>query len=83
MQSEEVISRQRAGSLATAGATTATASKLDIASMPDGDPGAAERWRIWSARGLKHDRERARTIKRGFIALVAALSAWLVFQLLS
>ena len=50
--------------------------------MRDGSD-AVERWRTWCARGAKIDRETARTMNRVFVAIVLALSAWFVFQLLS
>ena len=53
----------------------------DVAMMHD-DSDAIERWRAWSARGAKTDRQVARTMNRIFIAIVLALSAWSVFQLL-
>jgi hypothetical protein len=53
----------------------------DVAMMRD-DSDAIERWRTWSARGAKTDRQAARTMNRVFVAIVLALSAWLVFQLL-
>jgi hypothetical protein len=55
---------------------------VGVATMHD-DFDAVERWRAWSARGAKIDWETARTMNGIFFAIVLALSAWLVFQLLS
>ena len=54
----------------------------DVAMMRD-DFYTVERWRTWLAGGAKTDRQAARTMSRVFVAIVLALSAWLVFQLLS
>ena len=51
--------------------------------MRDGDRDADERWRTWSARGAKSDRDTAWTINRVFAAIAIALLAWLVVQWLS
>ena len=55
----------------------------DVAGLRDGDPDTNERWRAWRDRGAKSDRGTARTMNRIFVAIFLALSAWLVFQLLS
>jgi hypothetical protein len=65
-------------------AVSATSAPMTAAvAMMRDDSDAVERWRAWSARGAKTDRQAARTMNRVFVALVLALSAWLVFQLLS
>jgi hypothetical protein len=46
-------------------------------------PDADERWQTWSAHGARADRKTGRMMNRGFVAIFAALSTWLVFQLLS
>jgi hypothetical protein len=68
--------------LTTAVSATAAPITADDAMMRD-ESDAVERWRAWSTHGAKTDRQMTRTMNRVFVAIVLALSAWLVFQLLS
>ena len=49
----------------------------------DVDPDSDERWRRWCARGVTADQHTTRMMNSGFVAILVALSAWLVFQLLA
>ena len=70
-------------SLAIGVSTTPAPLTPDVAGLRDDDPDSNERWLAWRDRGAKSDRETSRTMNRIFVALMLALSAWLVFQLLS
>jgi hypothetical protein len=82
MQSKYAIPFAHGKHLTTPLSATAAPITADVAMMRDESDGV-ERWRTWSAHGAKTDRQMAWTMNRVFVAIVLALSAWLVFQLLS
>lgn len=82
MQSKYAIPFARGKHLTTPVSATAAPITVDVAMMRD-ESDAVERWRAWSTYGAKNDREMTRTMNRAFLAIGLALSAWLVFQLLS
>jgi len=82
MQSKYAIPFAHGKHLTTPLSATAAPITADVAMMRD-ESDAVERWRTWYTHGAKTDRLMARTMTRVFVAIVLALSAWLVFQLLS
>jgi hypothetical protein len=82
MQSNYPIPFARRTHVATPVSATGAPITADVAIMRD-ESDAVERWRRWSTHGAEIDRQMARTMNRVFIAIFLALSAWLVFQLLS
>jgi hypothetical protein len=56
--------------------------ELSLLPVVDG-PDADKRWQTWADRGARADQMTARMMNRGFVVLLAALSTWLVFQLLT
>jgi hypothetical protein len=83
MQSEYAVSSADVALLGTNASATGGHLTPDVATTRKDDPETNERWQKWRTRGAKADRETARMTNRGFVALFLALSAWLVFQLLS
>jgi hypothetical protein len=82
MQSEYAMPSADVGLLGISGNATGDHLTPDVATKRGDDPGMDGRWRQWRARGAKADRDTARTMNTGFVAIFVALSAWLVFQLL-
>ena len=82
MQSKYAIPFGRGNQLTTPVSATAAPITADVVMTRD-ESDAVERWRAWSTHGVKTDRQMTRTMNRAFVAIVLALSAWLVFQLLS
>jgi hypothetical protein len=83
MQSEYAIRPADVGLLDISARATGGHPSLDSATKGGEAPDADERWRQWCVRGTTADRATARMMNGGFAALFVALSAWLVFQLLS
>jgi len=83
MQSEPTTPPPGGGLLAIAVTATGAPSTPLVAATRDGDRDADGRWRVWRDRGARNDKDRARAINLVFVVIVIALSAWLVFQLIS
>jgi hypothetical protein len=83
MQSEYAVPSADVALLGTNASATGRHPTPGVATVGGDGPDTHERWQTWRARGAKADRETARMTNRGFVALFLALSAWLVFQLLS
>jgi hypothetical protein len=83
MQLEHATLSADGRGLAIGVSTTPATLTPDVAALRDDDPDSNERWRAWRDRGAKSDRQSARTMNRVFVAIFVALSAWVVFQLLS
>ena len=82
MQSKYAIPFARGEHPTTPVSATAAPITADVAMMRD-ESDAVERWRAWYTQGAKTDRQMTRTMNRVFVAILLALLAWLVFQLLS
>ena len=79
MQSEHAISSVDVGITGSAGARMTP----ELVVVHADDPDTSERWLAWRARGAKLDRATAQTMTRLLVAIILAMSMWLVFQLLS